>query len=141
MNYPRAFVFALIAYILVVIFTPFAAYLVDWNIFDPEVLEKIPNDMQGLIIIGVPLITGIVASFYFSNITVDASRMNGLIFGLIVLGVGFVLDLILINFYHYKNPEGANLWSYYGNAVFYLTALFMLLATTVAARLQEENYA
>ena len=136
MNYIKAFIFVIIAYMFTFAFSFGAAYLAEVDFLNQD-HKTWGNLMYVMIALGTSVIVGLLASRYFKDEEIESTRKNGIIFGVLFFIISAIIDIVLYFSLEFSNPCSGNIVLYGGQLFFWINIIFTLLATTVAARLDE----
>ncbi|MBI2449082.1 hypothetical protein HYV49_02175 [Candidatus Pacearchaeota archaeon] len=96
---------------------------------DPTNLTEIPNNVLYISIILTIIIAVFFTLLYFKGKRIKPNAKEGFYFGLILIIVGTILDIIIFSLSSLATGTQQSLIEYYSNPFFWI-ALILLLATT-----------
>ena len=103
---------------------------------DPSQMSDLP---VGFFVIGVAISVILAICFtsvYFKDKHTKPSAKQGFYFGLVLLIVGFIFDIIIFILSFLASGSGMEIFSYYANPVFWLAALLVLVAATLVGSIK-----
>ena len=127
MNIKRALGFALIAYIISVAIG--MGLLASYG-FDPTFMDGAPKSLLALMLLVSVVVMASVSYFYFGKGRVQPTAKNGLLFGIVSIVVGFILDFLFF-LPALIRGSGLDLFDYYNSVLFISTLIAILAATTL----------
>ena len=131
MNYKRALLLSLLAYVISFIVGLLAALIfsVDFSGDDP-----IPRSLWYVGIIASIIIMASFTLWYFKSDTTTASTLNGLAFGAIAVVFSAALDALIFT-PAALSGRGNELISYYSEPLFWITLILVIVTTTLVGYL------
>jgi len=127
MNYKRAALLSLLAYVI-----SFAVGILSALIFSVDFSGEapVPQFMWYVGLLASILIMGGLAFWYFKSDTTKPSLLNGLMFGVIAIVVGFVIDALFF-IPAALGGRGGELIAYYLEPFFWITLVAVIATTTL----------
>jgi len=131
MNYKRAFLFSLLAYVI-----SFFVGLIFALIFSVDFSgdEPVPRVMWYVGLVASVIIMASLTFWYFKSDSTKASMCNGLMFGSIAVVLGFILDA-LIFIPAALSGRANDLIKYYSTPLFWITLVAVIATTTLVGYL------
>ena len=131
MNYKRALLLSLLAYVIsfIVGFLAALAFSVDFSGDEP-----IPQSLWYVGLVASVIIMASLTLWYFKSDTTTASTLNGLAFGAIAVVFSAALDA-LIFIPATLSGRGNELISYYSEPLFWITLILVIVTTTLVGYL------
>lgn len=121
MNWKRAIGLGVASYVVTFIVGTIVATMMG---IDLSQAKEVPNSVWYVNIVIASLIVGAFSFWYFKK--EEASLKSGFHLGLTFIGVGFVLDAILIIPWIFMSGSPADPIAYYTNPLFWLTIVILI---------------
>lgn len=134
MNLKRAAWIGVVTYIISFIIGIIVMYFLG---FDPSQASEIPNSLLYVNIILTIIIAALFTWFYFSGKSsekkakIKPSMKEGLLFGVVLIVVGFIIDLIIFGISSIATDVEQNIIKYYSNPLFWVAIVLLLVTTTL----------
>jgi len=132
MKYKRAILFAVIIYALSLVLGVLFS-----SVFKVDVTTEVTNKAWLIGIVSSLIVVGLLTWVYFKK--VEAGWKEGLYFGLIVIGVGFLFDAAIFIPYLIFSSSTENPFLYYTNYLFWLTVVLVVAETTILGWLKKKK--
>lgn len=131
MNLKRAVGIGVVTYIVSLVIGMIVMLIMG---FDPSQTSVVPSNMLYAIILVSVIVAGVFTLWYFGfkKKVIKPSLKEGALFGVILVIVGFILDLIIFGVTSLLTNSQINLIDYYSNPVFWVAlALFVIVPAVV----------
>ena len=126
MNLKRAIRIGVLTYITLLIIGGIAISFLGIN---PMQRDKISNSVFAVHIITTIIIAAVSTLFYLKDKKIKSNAKEGLLFGIVLIIIGFILDMLFVLIYSFISSSKIDLLEYYIDPIFW-SGLILLLATT-----------
>ena len=105
--------------------------------FENASITELPESLWYAGMATTTLITYLAARWYFMDITIEPSAKEGLLFGLAIVGIGFLFDIFFL-LPQIADQGTEELFNYFSHPFFVLT-IFMVVAVSAIVGAREEQ--
>ena len=106
---------------------------------DPTNLAKIPNNVLYISILLTIIIVALFTLFYFKGKNIKPSAKEGFYFGLVLIILGTILDVIIFSLSSLATGTQQSLIEYYSNPLFWITLILLLATTTIVGAVKRRK--
>lgn len=139
MNYRRAITAAIMCYGITLVIGVFAVFVLKFG-FEDTASGQISQSTWVFSMVTSILATTLCALWYFRKEANKASLNTGIHLGLVILAISFALDFVSF-LPRFTDPATQNLLKmFYANPFFWLTAVLVVVTTTLVAKYKEKKY-
>lgn len=106
---------------------------------DPSQTSEIPQSAYIINIIVTIILAGLFTLFYFRNKKIKRNAKEGFMFGIVLVIIGFILDIIILAIVSTMTTTQIDLLEYYSNPLFWLALILFVLTTTIVGAMKEKR--
>lgn len=92
---------------------------------------EVPKSVLYINIVITIIIAALLTLFYFKGKHTKANVKEGLLFGIVLVIVGFILDIIIFLIFSSASQSEFDLMEYYSNPIFWVSLVLLLITTSV----------
>ena len=100
---------------------------------NPADTSEIPNSILYVNIFITIIIAALFTILYLKDKKIEANAKEGLFFGLVLIVIGFVFDIVIFAIASATTANKQSLIDYYSNPVFWAALILFLATTTITA--------
>lgn len=105
---------------------------------NPEQMPELSTSYYVIGIIISVILAGISTLFYFKG-KVKSNAKEGFYFGLVLIAVGFILDMIIFIIMLLAKKAGMDIFAYYAHPMFWLAIVLLLATTTIIGAIKKRK--
>ena len=136
MNLKRAIWVGLLTYVLSFIFGLVVMFFLG---VDPAQTSEIPRSFLIILILVSLVFAGLFSLFYFKDKKIKPSAKEGFLFGLVLVAVGFILDVIIFGISNAFTETQQDLIAYYSDPLFWVALILFVAVTTIVGALKKRK--
>jgi len=106
---------------------------------DPSQGSEIPKSAFIVNIIITLILAGLFTLFYFKDKKIKRNAKEGFLFGIVLIIMGFILDVIIFTLTSIMTSTQINILEYYSNPIFWLALILFVLTTTIVGAIKEKK--
>ena len=106
---------------------------------DPSQGSEIPKSAFIVNIIITLILAGLFTLFYFKDKKIKRSAKEGFMFGIVLIIIGFILDIIIFTLTSMMTTTQVDLLEYYSDPIFWLALILFVLTTTIVGAIKEKK--
>ncbi|MEK6844064.1 MAG: hypothetical protein AABX83_01415 [Nanoarchaeota archaeon] len=134
MNIKRAIWVGVVTYILSFIVGMVSAILIGFDINQAEM----PTSFYVIGIIISIVLAGLFTLVYFRDKKIKASAKEGFYFGLVLIIIGFIMDIIIFSIGAAAGSE-MDILAYYSNSMFWIALVLFVATTTIVGAIKRKK--
>ena len=136
MNLKRAVWVSVVAYLVSLIIGMGVMFLLGIN---PAETSEIPQDAFLINIIVTIIFAVLFTLLYFKDRKINANAKEGALFGVVLVIIGFILDVIVFSASSALTGTQQSIADYYANPLFWLAVFLLLITTTLVGTFKRKK--
>ena len=106
---------------------------------DPSQVAELPAKYFIIGIVTSIILSGLFSLLYFKGERVKRSAKEGFYFGLALITVGFILDVIIFSITYITTDAQMDIFSYYANPFFWIALILVICTATIAGAIMRKK--
>ena len=133
MNFKRALWIALLVYGISFIV---GSLILVFSGLDLTQVSDVPDIFLYVNILVTVILAVLFTMFYFKDKKVKRNAKEGFYFGLVLILVGFILDIVIFSLGSLASESSLDLLDYYSNPIFWLSLVLIIVTATVVGAIK-----